>query len=314
MMEVLNNEIKKFLKNNQYSVSTNKHHKNALAIFVREIAEMTQTPIDRVHLQEIYEVYDNSGNFIMFRPIDAKLIDRLFYTNLHKGYSWLKEQRNALSAFFKYLDRNHDFQNVMLEISFELKKYKPKNKKITCLSKHEILKFFHYLVSNSSNLNRDVLLFTLFITTGCRISEIVNLKLNDIYKADNFIFFPETKHHKSRTMPLRSGLASSIYEYCLQYNIKDSDNLFNLKQNDIRDIFYDLLTLAKLPKVDIHSLRHSFATFMADAGTEITVVQQLLGHSDLFTTKGYVHSNQIRNSQITIIENQSIYKQLSDSE
>ncbi|MFZ3591774.1 tyrosine-type recombinase/integrase, partial [Bacillus sp. DJP31] len=142
----------------------------------------------------------------------------------------------------------------------------------------------------------------------------VNLKVEDIYWDDNTILLPKTKHSKSRTIPLRSGLASSIKAYCSQNNLKDSDNLFSLTQDDIRKIFYELLSIANLPKVNIHSLRHSFATFMSESGADITVVQQLLGHSDLFTTKGYVHSNQIRNSHISIMENQKLYQHLSNTE
>ncbi|MFZ3591861.1 hypothetical protein ACOI1C_22280, partial [Bacillus sp. DJP31] len=173
-MDVLTKEISKFLKNSQYSNSSKTHFRNALAIFIREIAEITQTSNDKVHLQEVYEIYDHRGIFISFRPIDSSLLDKYFYSNVNKGYSWLREQRDALSAFFKYLHRNYDFNNAMLEITFELKKFKPKNKKVICLGKHEVLKFFHYLVNYSNTLNRDVLLFTLFFTTGCRISEVVN--------------------------------------------------------------------------------------------------------------------------------------------
>jgi site-specific recombinase XerD len=61
-------------------------------------------------------------------------------------------------------------------------------------------------------------------------------------------------------------------------------------------------------------LRHSFATFMSESGADITVVQQLLGHSDLFTTKGYVHASLVKNGQITIKENQALYSHLAKTD
>jgi integrase/recombinase XerD len=313
-METMTKEIDKFLSNSLYSENSKRHLKYALRIFVREISQMSKTDINEIHLQKIYVRYDNEGNFLYYRQIDAFLVDKFFYNNLNKGYSWLKEQRFALSAFFSYLSRNYDFINVMTEITFELKKYKPKNKAVRCLSKHEVLKFFHYIVSYSIDLNRDVLLFTIFITTGCRISEIINLRVQDIYWEDNTIFLPKTKHSQSRTIPLRSGLACCIKTYCLQSNLKSQDNLFNLTRSEIRKIFHEFLMKAQLPIVNIHSLRHSFATFMSESGTDITVVQQLLGHSDLFTTKDYFHSNEVKNREIQIKENQNLYSKLAETD
>jgi site-specific recombinase XerD len=64
-------------------------------------------------------------------------------------------------------------------------------------------------------------------------------------------------------------------------------------------IFYRAVALARLPrKGGIHSLRHSFATHLVEAGVEIPVVQRLLGHSQISTTMGYMHVRQERLAQI----------------
>lgn len=199
----------------------------------------------------------------------------------------------------------------MQDLTFNLNHFKPKNTSVNCLSKHEILKFFHYLISYSENLDRDVILFTIIITTGCRKSEILSLKVQDINYEDNTILFPKTKHYQSRTVPLRKDLAKYIKIYCDQNNLINSEQLFDLTPIELNNVFKKYLKLANLPDVRLHSLRHTFATFMTESGADITVVQQLLGHSDLFTTKGYVHANIIQNRKMTLRENELIYTKLA---
>jgi site-specific recombinase XerD len=304
-------EVGKFHKQSRYSQGYKQNLKCNLAKFFIHLSEVTDTPIKEIHLQKVYELYDRDGNFIGYRSIDSYLIDQFLFNNTHKGYYWLRHMRKALSAFFRFLYRNYDFKNVMEDITFNLSHYKPKNITINCLSKHEILKFFHYLISYSENLNRDVLLFTLIITTGCRKSEILSLKVQDINYEDNTILIAKTKHYQSRTIPLRKDLAKYIKIYCIQNNLINNENLFDLLPIELNNLFKTYLELANLPMVRLHSLRHSFATFMTEAGADITVVQQLLGHSDLFTTKGYVHANTVQNRKITLRENELIYSKLS---
>jgi integrase len=201
----------------------------------------------------------------------------------------------------------------MDELDYNIVHLKPKNKKVEILSRHDILKFFQYIIFQSQNRDSDVLLFVLFLTTGSRSSEISNIKLEDISWEDNTLFFPKVKHNKSLTVPLRERLAESIKQYSIKYNIQTDDYLFSLNHAEIRKLFYEYLNKAQLPKVTVHSMRHSFATMMAESGAAITQIQQLLGHADVTTTKGYVHSNLIRNKNIRIKETEEIFRTASKS-
>lgn len=235
------------------------------------------------------------------------MIDDYFLSSLSKGYSCYKGNKDAIGSFFNYLNRNYGFPNLVKEMNIKVNKYKYQKNNVDILSRHDILKFFHYIVFKSDNRNRDVLLFILFITTGCRSSEIVNIKVQDIIWEDNLIYLPKTKHNKSKYIPLRPGLSDSIKSYCQKNNLQKTDYLFNLNQNQMKNLFYKRLKEANLPRVRLHSLRHSFATMMVESGATLTEVQQLLGHVDIFTTKGYIHPNIISNKKIKIKENEETF-------
>ncbi|WP_445935917.1 tyrosine-type recombinase/integrase [Paenibacillus sp. FSL L8-0696] len=64
------------------------------------------------------------------------------------------------------------------------------------LSRHELLRFLHSLISHSDNMIRDTLLFSLLLTTGCRISEITELKVSDINFEDEMITILKKKKIK----------------------------------------------------------------------------------------------------------------------
>ena len=307
-MKNLSIEIAEFLGNSNYALNTVRNYKNKLLEFTKYLANLTDTPSEELHLEKIYEVYDINRVFITYKPLDVEILDEYFSSLLSRGYYSMKDSKDALGAFFNYLNRNYEFPNIMNELNYNLNYLRPPNIKVDILSNHDILKFFQYIIFHSPNRDRDVLLFVLFLTLGSRSSEIVNIKLRDINWEDNTIFLPKIKHSKSLTVPLREGLADSIKTFSIKYNLKDNDYLFDLTQTQVRELFYRYLDKAKLPKVTLHSLRHTFATMLADAGAAITEVQQLLGHEDVMTTKGYIHPNITRNKNIYIKENQEIFR------
>lgn len=303
-------EIEQFINSSNYAESTKIKYRRYLTNFANELAVITKTDISKLYLNKVYEVYDLNDKFLTYKPLNIELIDEYFSDILPRGYDVLKHNKDALGSFFNYLDRIHDFPNLMEELSININSLKPK-RKITILSNHDLLKFFHYIVSFSSNKEQDVLIFILFITTGCRSSEIVNIKVRDFNWEDDTLFLPTSKGRKSKTIPLRNGICDAVKRYCAIYNLKNDNNLFSLNQHQLKKLFQDYLELAKLPKVTLHSLRHSFATIMADSGAAITQIQQLLGHEDIKTTKGYVQPNFIRNNTIEVKENKELYSNLN---
>jgi integrase/recombinase XerD len=132
---------------------------------------------------------------------------------------------------------------------------------------------------------------------GLRISELINVKINDL-NVENATIICFGKGKKERIIPIGEYIIESINDYL---NIRDqflingySDYLFlnnhglKLSRQGFNKILNKILINKNLPtKISPHSIRHSFATHMLDYGADLKVIQDLLGHSDIATTKIY---------------------------
>lgn len=148
---------------------------------------------------------------------------------------------------------------------------------------------------------RDKAMLELLYATGLRVSELVNLELNDISLVQGVIRIIG-KGNKERLVPIGE---EAIYwlEYYLKYSrddlLKDgpADVLFpsRLGNKMTRQTFwhrikyYAILTGIDAEALSPHVLRHAFATHLLNHGADLRVVQMLLGHSSLSTTQIYTH-------------------------
>jgi integrase/recombinase XerD len=140
---------------------------------------------------------------------------------------------------------------------------------------------------------------------GLRLSEACHLKPEHIHRYRMQIRVEQGKGRKDRYSLLSSRLLEELtaYRQCFgpQHWLFPATNDPRLPMDERvgQKIFYGAVKRAGLPrKGGIHSLRHSFATHLLEAGVEITVVQRLLGHSSLSTTSNYLHVRQERLAQI----------------
>jgi len=140
--------------------------------------------------------------------------------------------------------------------------------------------------------------------TGLRVSELVNLKINDI-DFDSCLVKTLGKGSKERIIPIGDYAIYFVLKYLKEYRpllLKKeyTDYLFlnNRGTKISRQSFYKIvedLAVKKNIKTKIspHTLRHSFATHLLDRGADIVSIKELLGHSSLATTQIYTHiSNQ----------------------
>ena len=158
------------------------------------------------------------------------------------------------------------------------------------LSREEVRRLF----AVTGNLKHKALLMVAY-DAGLRLSEILNLRSEDIDSQRMVIRVRQGKGKKDRYTRLSAGLLKLLREYWREY--RPEAWLF---PGACRNKRYDIATpghiLKKLcrkagitKRVSMHTLRHSFATHLLEAGTNLRVIQRLLGHANIQTTCLYTH-------------------------
>lgn len=185
------------------------------------------------------------------------------------------------------------FYETTLEREWKLKKLfrvKAPKKLPNILSKEEIKNIFDSI----DNLKHKAILMTIY-AAGLRVSEAVKLTVQDIDSKNMQIIIREGKGKKDRYSMLSEANLKILREYWKKY--KPKHFLFegkipetHISPRSVQKIF----SLAKdkcgiKKKASVHTLRHSFATHLLEAGTDICYIQRLLGHRRISSTTIYLH-------------------------
>jgi len=143
------------------------------------------------------------------------------------------------------------------------------------------------------------LIITTLYYTGMRISECLNLLVEDVDFNDNLITVRNTKNKRDRQIPIHKDLKPLLYDYCTNWR-KGSANPHLFAYNNARKISPDRVNkvLHETTKqlnwskhVTCHIIRHSFASNLVAKNVNIVNIQKLLGHTNLSTTSIYTHTN-----------------------
>ncbi|MBI2252211.1 MAG: tyrosine-type recombinase/integrase [Armatimonadetes bacterium] len=146
-----------------------------------------------------------------------------------------------------------------------------------------------------SNSLRDIAIFELFYAAGMRISELVNLNINQI-DFKNLTIRLRGKGDKDRLVLINQSAKESLENY-LNNRLNKNSNILFLSRNNKRlsSRMVEYIFAKYLKKTGInkeatpHTLRHSFATHLLEKGADLMTIKELLGHENLSTTQIYTN-------------------------
>ena len=248
--------------------------------------------------EDLTEFYD----FALDNNIDIDLVRdylRKLYENKYSNRS-ISRKVSSLKSYFKYLESEDIIKdNFMRLISNpKLEKTLP-----NYLNYDDLEKLLNYPDTSNKYGLRDALILEMLYSTGVRVSELANIRLNDIDFNDRKILILG-KGNKERYVYYGSKCEKLLDKY-LKMDHRDSSYLLigkksdRLNEREIRSIVTDSAKKAGINiHVSPHTLRHTYATHMLNDGADLKSVGDLLGHESLSTTQIYTHVSNERLRQV----------------
>lgn len=242
---------------------------------------------------EIYKQFLESNGVTNVKEIQSEHIKEFLKERNNEESTTIAHNLTVIKNFHSYLLKERLVKDDVSEFIErpKLRKALPKTLSIEDIDKLldiELTSPFDY---------RNKAMLELMYGCGLRVSELVNLEMNDLDMTNCFIRIIG-KGNKERTIPLGEYSIHYLKEYILVreqlLKKRPCNKLFlnNHGQGITRQGFFknlkELLEAKGLnPNVSPHTLRHSFATHLINRGADLRSIQEMLGHSDISTTKIY---------------------------
>lgn len=215
---------------------------------------------------------------------------------------------SALKSFYKFLNKEGIIEK---NPTIYLKAPKTSKKLPVFLEENKlnVLLDSEHIFEDSFKGLRDKLVIELLFGCGLRLSELVNLKIGDIYLQENLIKVLG-KRNKERLIPVNKSLNGAILAYLNERNMQTTDHQFLVVTDNYQKLYpkfiYRLVhkyvsLISTQDKRSPHVLRHTFATSLLNNGADINAIKELLGHANLSATQIYTHN--------TLERIKTIYKQ-----
>lgn len=278
-----------------------KHKKSkqpiTLDLFYSNYKETVSLTLSSSYLRNIQLAFDmlraRCGNPLL-EDISLRMVeDFIFYTYKRTKTGAFLYYRNLKAAFNKAIGWGYLAENPFVQLKFpKLAKTYP-----VFINESELEKI---LGKVESDLLKDVYL-TLF-HTGIRAGELINLKWDQVNLADKTLMIRNTeqfttKGKKDRIIPINDKLLRVLHSRVPKIMKLDQEQFvftripgIRLTVDHLSKKFKQAVRLAGMnDKIHLHTLRHSFASNLAQRGVSLYVIKELLGHEDLKTTQIYSH-------------------------
>ena len=241
----------------------------------------------------ISDINKVSNNDVYFN-IDNFITTKYLKNAENKKYSGSTKKRiqSSVNQFLKFLIEKNFISNIEINnISIKSEQKLP-----NILSPYEIEQLIDFYDHNLFISSRNKTIIDFMYSTGCRVSELINIEESDIDIDDAFVRL-EGKGSKQRIVPLGSKLLVNLEKYLeLRNQFKNikNNNLFiskSYKKLDRTAVFRIIKSTGVKVGINTsiypHILRHSAATHMLEGGCDLRTVQEFLGHSSVSTTQIY---------------------------
>jgi integrase/recombinase XerD len=232
------------------------------------------------------------------KKCSSSTVKRYLYKNFSNKKSRSQARSiSALKSFFNYLLFEGEINSSPLN---DIESPKIENKLPEVLTEDEIKRLISSVNLDSEFGQRNKTIIEVLYGTGIRVSELIELKLSNIFFKEN-ILKVTGKGNKERFVPLGKIALIEIKKYLnnrdkLKINSKFSDILFlnrygrQLTRSMIFKVINDSSKNAEIDKkISPHTLRHSYATHLLKNGADLRTIQLILGHESITTTEIYTH-------------------------
>jgi len=256
---------------------------------------------DIIKLERFLESSSNESGVNNFERATSDTLN-LFITSLFgRNLSKRSQARliSSLRAFYKFLEMEGVVEESVAEMldSPKVKPYLP-----IVLSVEEIENILSGIDLSVAGGHRNRAIIEMLYSCGMRVSELVNLRISDLFFNEGFIRVMG-KGSKQRLIPVGVPAIEAVNFYLSQRKFMNiaknaQDTLFlNRRGSKLsREMIFLIIKKESnragiLKEISPHTFRHSFATHMVENGADLRVVQEMLGHESILTTEIYTHVN-----------------------
>ncbi len=283
------NKWENFLKiERRMSINTIENYKRDISFFIKYLIDKNNLDLNNTNANIVL----SNINLATFRGFIT------FLAKQNKTSQSIARNISSIKNFFKFTNLNKIANNNAIQTLRSPKLPKKLSKSIDTIDIKELLESFHKIFKLKWQANLNIALFTLIYGTGLRISEALNLNIKDI--ENNKFLRIQGKGNKIRIVPLLPIIKEKIdiYLNSAPFIFKSDSPIFRGVKGarlSVRVAERNIEAARKFnnmsDSITPHTLRHSFATHLLNNGTDLRIIQELLGHSSLSTTQLYTKTN-----------------------